>query len=152
MRIARNQPSDVIGDLVAKNLWYNVFGTEDAKDKLGGQPFDNTHRWYSGSRNDFFLNLLVKRYPAHPDATMEVAANYETSGELIVPLVTMHTTGDPLVPYWHEPLYRWKAFVAGSGPMHNNLPVFRNGHCNFTATETLFGFALLALKVNAQGP
>lgn len=37
-------------------LRYNVFATNDAIDKLGGAPFDNRWRWYSGSSNDRLLN------------------------------------------------------------------------------------------------
>ncbi len=143
-------PVTSIGEAVVGNLWYNVFGTYDAQDTLGGQPFDNRWRFYTGSTNDFLLNLRVRRYCADPRARLTISALYETSGRIDAPVVTMHTTGDPIVPYWHEPFYRWKTWLSGSGRMHTNLPVFKYGHCSFEATEAVTAFALLAYKVKAQ--
>jgi pimeloyl-ACP methyl ester carboxylesterase len=130
-------------------LWYNVFATNDAKQKLGGNPYDNSRRLYLGSGEDFRLNLLVDRFHADPAALLEIEAAYQTSGKLAAPLVTLHTTADPIVPYWHEPLYSVKA-LASSGLLHANLPVFRYGHCGFRAEEALVGLGLLVLKVEGR--
>src|SRR5205823_4600707 len=43
-------------------LWYNVFATNDAAAKLGGNPYGNRLRWYFGSKNDWALNLAVQRF------------------------------------------------------------------------------------------
>ncbi|HKC12678.1 MAG TPA: hypothetical protein VKI41_11655, partial [Vicinamibacteria bacterium] len=128
-------------------LWYNVFATNDGVSKLGGQPFDNTQRLYLGSDNDFLLNLLIRRFAAQPAAVAEVEANYQTSGRLVSPLVTLHTIGDPIIPYWHEPEYSFKTLLSGSLLLHNNIPVQRYGHCAFQPSEALVAFALLVLKV-----
>jgi len=133
-------------------LWYNVFATNDGSAKLGGQPFDNRFRWYTGSANDLRLNIKVKRYRADPAALLEIAANYETSGAIADPVVTLHTTGDPIVPYWHQPLYRIKTWTSGARLLNNNLPVLRYGHCAFEAREVLTGFGLLVLKVRGAEP
>jgi pimeloyl-ACP methyl ester carboxylesterase len=131
-------------------LWYNVFATADAIATLGGQPFDNTNRFYTGSGNDFLLNLRVKRYRAEIAALQAIDADYQTSGRLAAPLVTLHTTADPIVPYWHEPLYSWKALLGGSGLLHANLPVFRYGHCRFDAAQALVALGLLVLEVQGR--
>ncbi len=39
---------DGLWNTIESILWYNVFATNDAIAKLGGQPFDNTRRWYFG--------------------------------------------------------------------------------------------------------
>jgi pimeloyl-ACP methyl ester carboxylesterase len=124
-------------------LWYNIVGTNDAVGKLGGNPFGNRLRWYFGSSNDLRLNLSVKRFTASPVARAAVR-NYETSGDLSIPLVTLHTTADEVVPYWHELLYLPKVDLSGRGRIFP-LPVFRYGHCNFTTNEVLGSF-LLAVK------
>jgi pimeloyl-ACP methyl ester carboxylesterase len=131
-------------------LWYNVFGTNDAARKLGGQPFDNRLRLYRGSSNDFALNLRVRRFTADAAARNEIEANYQTEGTLLSPVVTMHTTGDPIIPYWHEPLYALKTWMGRSASNHLNLPVARHGHCTFKPAEALLGFAALVLKVRGQ--
>ncbi len=139
-----------IPEAVEDLLWYNVFATNDAGDQLGGQPFDNKTRWYSGSLNDLRLNWRVDRFRAEDAALKEMQANYQTSGKLPVPMVTMHTTGDHVVPYWHANLYGLKVLFSGSARNYIHLPVFRYGHCSFTPAEVLLGFGLLVGKVNAQ--
>jgi len=131
---------------VTDNLWYNVFATNDAIDKLRGQPYDNSRRWYSGSDNDLLLNRGVQRFRADRRALREMQ-KYQASGGLQIPLVTLHTTQDHVVPYWHESLYLSKVLARGAARHYLHLPVIRWGHCNFTAAEVLAAFALLTLKV-----
>ena len=61
-------------------LRYSVVDMYDASVTLGGFPFDNRFRWYTGSDNDLALNLLVRRIDAHPAAVPEMAARYTTTG------------------------------------------------------------------------
>ena len=132
-------------------LWYNVFATNDAREKLGGQPFDNTRRLYLGSRNDFLLNLFVRRVRAEPAAIAEMVNNYDTRGRLSRPLVTLHTLRDQQVPAWHETLYIAKAIASGSLGRLIPIPVDRYGHCNFTPAEVLVAFGALVLKTEGLG-
>ncbi|MPZ20965.1 MAG: hypothetical protein GEV06_24140 [Luteitalea sp.] len=122
-------------------LAYNVLATNDARAKLGGNPFDNRARWYSGSSNDARLNRGVRRFAADP-AAIEALRQYETSGRLSIPLVTMHTTGDDTVPFTHEVLYSFKLQLADRGAFIP-LPTLRYGHCDFTVPEVLTAFAVL---------
>lgn len=59
----------------------------------------------------------------------------------------MHTTGDPTVPYWHQPLYRAKVWANGDYWQHINLPILCYGHYNFEPEEVLFAFTVLRLQV-----
>ena len=131
-------------------LWYAVFATNDASQQLGGQPFDNRQRWYRGSSVDLLLNLFVERADADSQALLEIEAGYQSSGLLARPLVTMHTTGDQIIPYWHEPLYTAKVMAMGSDALHDNIPVLRYGHCNFTASDVVVGFLLLLQRAGGQ--
>jgi pimeloyl-ACP methyl ester carboxylesterase len=125
-------------------LRYSAINLLDAIDTLGGFPFENRWRWYSGSRNDFWLNLLVKRFRADPAAVDNMKDFYNTSGDLDTPLVTMHTLRDQQIPYFHEVLYNLKTIASGSFLFdHLNIPVDRYGHCEFTPEEALAGFALM---------
>ena len=121
-------------------LRYNILGANDAAQKLGGNPFGNRQTLYVGSSNDLRLNLLVHRFVASPLALQEMQL-YETSGDLSVPLVTLHTTADELVPFGHELLYIPKLDLVERGRFVP-LPVQRYGHCNFTTNELLGSFAL----------
>jgi fermentation-respiration switch protein FrsA (DUF1100 family) len=124
-------------------LWYNVFATNDAASRLGGNPFDNRTRVYSGSGADTALNEQVARFDADPAALASLAA-FETSGAASLPLVIMHTSGDDVVPAWHQTLYLDKARRAGHEL--TSFTVDRSGHCNFTATELILGFATLVAQ------
>jgi len=132
-----------MGETTLGVLWYNVFATQDAVRKLGGQPFDNRERVYSGSINDSLLNASVKRFKAKPAALEEIANAYETSGIILRPLVTMHTSGDPIVPSWHQEKYELK--VAANNPLSPfySMMIERYGHCSFTLAEMLTGFGAL---------
>ena len=92
-----NDPSTLY-ETVQGLLWYQVYATEDVEKKLGGQPYDNAKRFYTGSANDALLNQKVFRAQADARAVAAMQA-YQTTGKLRVPLVTMHTTGDEIVPY-----------------------------------------------------
>lgn len=144
-----NDPSTV-PETVVNLLWYAVFSTNDAEMKLGGQPFDNHDRVYLGSLNDIALNKNVARYTASPAAAAQIAAYYETTGKLVRPVVTMHTTGDPIIPYWNEPLYTIKTISQHDSAERTNIPISAYGHCNFTESEALIGFGLMLLKDNAS--
>lgn len=129
-------------------LWYNVFATNDGKSKLSGNPFDNTRRIYRGSDNDVALNLGVDRYRADASA-LAAMGPYNTSGQVRIPLVTMHTTGDEIIPFWHQVLYRKKLLANGNFGVIQ-IPIPRYGHCNFTAKEVLVAFALLVLQTTGR--
>jgi hypothetical protein len=127
-------------------LWYNVFATNDAIEKLGGQPFDNRRTLYLGSSNDLFLNFRVKRYSADPVAVAEMRSHYDTTGVLGRPLVTLQTLYDQQVPSWQQSVYTLKVAASGSLDQLIPLTIDRYGHCNFTPAEVLVSFVLMVLK------
>jgi pimeloyl-ACP methyl ester carboxylesterase len=146
IRVARAPVDPANPSTIAKTvidvLWYNVFGTNDARAKLGGNPFDNVDRWYSGSGDDFLLNALVRRYAADPPA-LQTLAPYELSGGLVKPMVTLHTTADQVIPFGHEILYALKAQARGASSRFIPIPIGRYGHCEFTTGEVLTGLFVL---------
>jgi pimeloyl-ACP methyl ester carboxylesterase len=132
-------------------LWYDVNSTNNATDVLGGQPFDNTNRVYRGSLDDAALNAGVSRFAADLAAKREIQAHYQTTGILSKPLVTLHTTLDQQVPYWHEALYLQKTKASGAWPtFHEEYPPTQGyGHCMFGTADVLGAFDLLASKAGA---
>jgi hypothetical protein len=138
-----NDPA-TIGGTTLGLLWYSFRGTNDAILKLGGMPFTNLGRSYTGSLDDAALNAGVARFQSTADPAK--IATLQTSGRLTRPLVTIHTTGDPIVPIWHEALYRNKLSFFGK-LLDTPITVSRYGHCNFTDAEVLAAFAVLVVKV-----
>ncbi len=131
-------------------LWYNVFATNDAQEKLMGNPFDNQDRVYVGSFNDALLNLGVQRFTADKIPLNRIDKKYETSGRLKKPLVAMHTTGNPIVPYWHAEDYAIKVAANGKGGSYIPITVQRYGHCTFTLPEMLNAFGALVSQTSGQ--
>jgi pimeloyl-ACP methyl ester carboxylesterase len=131
-----------LGEAVAGILWYNVLGTADAQDRLGGQPYDNEERVYQGSTDDPALNAGVARFTADP-AARAALGRFETSGDPSAPISIIHTTGDPIVPFFHQPLYADKVAAAGGSELLERSDIERFGHCTFTSSEIVAAFGAL---------
>ena len=131
-----------LGQAVADILWYNVFGTADAQERLGGQPYENQDRVYQGSSDDAALNAGVARFAAAPIARAALG-RFETSGDPSAPISIIHTTGDPIVPFFHQTLYENKVAAAGRSELLERSDVERFGHCTFTSSEILAAFGAL---------
>jgi pimeloyl-ACP methyl ester carboxylesterase len=154
-----------IGETILGILDYNVKATDEARLELSPDyavdfnsnaynPYGNKGRWI-GTWLDFRLNSWVAAndsFSADPAALAEIQTNYQTSGKLTVPLVTLHTTGDPIVPYWHELTYLLKVWRAGKASNLISIPVLRYGHCAFTAKEAIFAFALAVFRATGTIP
>ncbi len=135
---------------VERMLWYNIYGTDDATAKLGGQPYNNKQplRTYSGSSDDTALNRDVARFEAAPAALAAIAAEYQTSGRITIPVVTLHTTLDPVVPIWHQQDYTAKVQAAGTGAPYEAYQAQSYGHCTFSPFEVLNAFTRLTTLVD----
>jgi pimeloyl-ACP methyl ester carboxylesterase len=143
------EPAENAALTVVGVLWYNIYATEDARARLGGQPFDNATRVYTGSADDAALNAGVARFTADAAAQARVADEFETSGVLTVPIITLHTTGDPIVPFEQEALYGAKVQQAGAAGLLSQSQADRYGHCAFESAEVFGAFSSLIAKVAA---
>ena len=133
-------------------LWYNVFATNDAKVKLGGQPFDNVERSYGQNATDptidvQAINQAVARFGAE-QAALTALSSYETTGHLTKPLITLHTTGDPIVPFWHATRYAAKTLAADNLALHEQIAVQAYGHCHFSTFDVLGAFNRLVALID----
>ena len=77
------------------------------------------------------------RISANPNATARLARNISLNGDIRVPVLTMHTTGDGLVVPENEQAYRSVVDRAGHGGLLRQVFVDRAGHCAFTPAETI---------------
>lgn len=131
-------------------LAFSVFGTNDLLETAGDWLVSNVAKEYTGSANDAALNAGVERFDADPAAGVYANQYYRPSGLLQRPLVTLHTTREPGVPYRHELIYFNRAALSGTDDSLTVLPVDRAGHCAFTAQEVLGGLGALLLKSNSD--
>ncbi len=77
------------------------------------------------------------RISADPAAVRYLADNIAFNGQLAVPVLTMHTTGDGLVVPENEQAYRQVVATAGGAGLLRQIFVHRAGHCTFTPAETI---------------
>lgn len=115
--------------------------------RAGGNPFDNRNTLYQGSSDDVRLNRGVKRYSAHPEAVAYLRKYYTPKAEPKRPVLSLHTTYDPLVPAWSANAYGELARLNGGEDFYVQRFVARNGHCTFTTEEMLNAFRDLAAWV-----
>jgi hypothetical protein len=77
------------------------------------------------------------RISANPSAVAYLIKNISFNGDISVPVLTMHTTGDGLVVPENEQAYRSAVDRAGRGNLLRQVFVHRAGHCTFTPAETV---------------
>jgi len=127
---------------IAEVLSYNVYGSADVQDRVGGQPYDNAERVYAGSSNDTALNDDVARFTANILARASLS-RYETQGSPEVEISILHTSGDAVVPFFHQVVYEQEVQSSGAGALLTRTDVDRFGHCNFSSDELLAAFSAL---------
>lgn len=134
-------------------LWYQLVGTPDVVERTRGRsPYDNSATTYTlgtpvvpalasvltaaiaGS------NAGVERFSSTPDAQNFLAKYYVPTGELEIPVITVHNLWDYLVPYFNEPAFQQIVQSAGASDMLLQRAVPDYGHCSNTA----FGTAVVA--------
>ncbi len=87
------------------------------------------------------------RISADPGAVAYLARNISFNGQIRVPVLSEHTTGDGLVVPENEQAYASVVDRAGNGRLLQQLFVARAGHCAFTPAEVITGFQALLNRV-----
>lgn len=100
---------------------------------------------------DADLDLLARtpRHSADPAAVAYFERYIAFNGGLGgVPLITMHSLGDGLVPVDHPGTYGDVVCWAGQEELLRQLYIRRGGHCSFTPAETLAAFEALSQRID----
>lgn len=97
------------------NMLYAAFLFQDivAKRLDGRNPFSNREVRYTGSHDDRALNAGVERFSADPTARRDLSYDSDLTGEISLPVLTMHAVGDPNVFVEHEAAYQAAVRNAG---------------------------------------
>ncbi|HEV2258095.1 MAG TPA: DUF6351 family protein, partial [Streptosporangiaceae bacterium] len=88
-------------------------------------------------RKDLATLNNAARVSADPAAVQYLSQNIVFNGNLTMPVLTMHTTGDGLVVPENEQAYRSVVHKAGDQALLRQIFVHRAGHCAFTPAETI---------------
>ncbi len=135
-------PAAELGTAMIYNLYGYTAWALDFPDRVNGHSFfDNLTTEYTGSLDDAALNTTVERFgPASPKAKNYMRHHFQPTGELEIPLVTLHNARDPLVPISHEVIYADLVAEAGASGMLLQRTSQTFGHCAFTEDEWLGAF------------
>ena len=103
--------------LVAHLAWGTFHFRDLVQRHLGGaNPFDNQRTQYRGSRDDAALNAGVERFAADPAALARLGYDADLSGLIVLPTLTVHAAGDPVVSAAAQDAYA--KTVASAGRSH----------------------------------
>jgi len=115
-------------------FWYEI--NRELQVRSGGNPFDNRNTLYDGFDDDVAVNRGVKRYTADAKAREYLRQHYAPTGRIADPVLTIHTTYDPLIPGRYVSEYNSIANVAGTQDLFVAKFVVAKGHCTFTPAQT----------------
>jgi pimeloyl-ACP methyl ester carboxylesterase len=90
----------------------------------------------------------AQRISADPGALTYLSDNIIFNGQLTVPVISLHTTGDGLVPVEDEKAYSTVVQEAGDSLLSRDTFVHRAGHCEFTSAEIITVFQNLQERIN----
>jgi pimeloyl-ACP methyl ester carboxylesterase len=134
----------MVKSLVAA-LYYQLLGTQDVLDRTHGHsPYSNIGRTYtlgtavlpppySAVLESMIAgaNAAVPRYEMTPDARNYLQNYFVPTGNLSIPVLTLHNRWDYLVPFFHEEVFGQLVSDAGASNMLLQRTVWNYGHCGF---------------------
>ncbi|HJQ11877.1 MAG TPA: alpha/beta hydrolase-fold protein [Gemmatimonadaceae bacterium] len=151
----------LVGSLITA-LYYQLLGTPDVLDRTHDHsPYANRGTTYTmgtpvvpaAALTPLIASMIagsnaeetgVARYDSPPDAQNYLQNNYIPTGNISIPVVSVHNLWDPLVPFFHEPALATAATGAGSSGNLLQRAVPNYGHCNFPTPLVVSSFQTLA--------
>ncbi len=144
VQLAGNNSTEWVTSLL-NALVYHALGVNDLLARTHGHIlFDNANTVYNSAvfPDAYYAaaNQNVMRSTATPDGLAWLANNYEPTGDLRIPMITLHKQRDRLVPFRHEAAYL--ARVAAAGKTANLVQRSRDsyGHCDLELTDMMQSF------------
>lgn len=97
------------------------------------------------------FNAAVQRVAADPQARHQngISNVPPTTGDLRIPMLSLHTLGDLFVPFLMEQIYAERVAAKGSAHLLVQRAIRDFGHCTFSANELIEGFVDLVRWVEA---
>ena len=128
--------------VVTPLLLHAIFIDDIVQHTTGHFPIGNASVQYSSAFAALMppgfvqgLNAGVQRVDGERPALNWVRNNGETTGQISLPTLTLHTRYDTWVPIATEEIYRDKVAAAGQSALLAQRTTEGFGHCNFTSAE-----------------
>jgi pimeloyl-ACP methyl ester carboxylesterase len=129
-------PDELVASILGA-LFLAIVGADDLLDRTHDTFVDNSATVYTGSWDDTALNAGVDRFEATEAARNYLERWYLPRGDLRIPVLTVHTTMDPIVPLFHEAAFADIVAAAGKSELLVQRVVDRYGHCAFAPQEQI---------------
>ena len=128
------------------HLWWATQNFADIARNMteGRSAFGNEGVRYRGTSDDAAFNARVPRIAADPAARARLAADGDPTGEIAVPVLTLHGTGDATVFVENGAAYRETVERAGNAARLAQVFVDESEHTKLSAV--LYPAALAALR------
>jgi pimeloyl-ACP methyl ester carboxylesterase len=161
-----------IGSIGSLGLPFGFFARAELEARAGGNPSWNTgvdyahqlshsidlaevQALYGAAGLDLHADLQTlnqaQRISADPGAVQYLSDHVSFNGDLGgVPVLSIHTTNDPLVDVEQEQAYASAVGRAGDSDLLRQAFVNRAGHCAFTPAETLAAVQTLLDRVHSH--
>jgi pimeloyl-ACP methyl ester carboxylesterase len=98
---------------------------------------------------DLATLAAAPRISANPSSTRYLEKYITYTGDLRIPVLTMHTVGDGLVVPENEQAYSAAVAKAGDSELLRQVFVSRAGHCAFTPAETITAARVLLNRLSS---
>ena len=149
--LAGNDGTELVTSLLYA-LAYDVRGIDDFLGRTNGKSmFDNSGTIYAAAAAGLLdegtlaaVNASAGRFTATKSAIKFLEKYYVPDGELGAPTITLHTTRDPLVPFFHEAEFARLVTQQRDTGRLLQRSVDRYGHCAFSTTEMVDAFQSLS--------
>jgi hypothetical protein len=130
---------------LATNLLYATFLFQDIVSKRldGRNPFSNRGVRYDGSHDDRALNAGVARFSADPTARRDLSYDSDLTGQVSIPVLTLHAIDDPQVVVGHEAAYR--ATIRNAGREEHLVQTFTTESEHSELSNSEYANSLAAL-------
>jgi pimeloyl-ACP methyl ester carboxylesterase len=158
--------------LRSPDLLFSFFGRQELEQRASGNPSWNTGVDYGRQlalstghdevealyreaglslEGDLATLRQAPRVSADPAAVDYLRRFIVYDGDLDLPVLTLHTTGDGLVEVTDENAYAGVVRAAGDNRLLREEFVHRAGHCTFTAAETIAALQTLVHRLDTGG-
>jgi hypothetical protein len=143
-----DSPEHLVESFVSA-IGFNFRGFHDVFGRTHNHsPFDNSATVYTSSSPlvpGFVLdaiNATVDRFESTPDADRYLIRYYEPTGNLEIPVLTLHNLLDPVVPLFHEEMYKQTVTAAGNSDLlvQRTVTSPAYGHCDFEVATMVQAF------------
>jgi len=141
---------ELVESILTALAYYAIEFTDLSSRTHGHWFFDNSDTQYTGALPPEQLQAInagVQRFTASADALSYLEHFYNPSGALRIPMLTLATSRDPVVPGFHQISYKDAVTAAGASDFLVQREIERYGHLTVTPEELGQAFNDLVLWV-----